>query len=75
MYWGLCTGFCIGKCIAGWLLAAFFLSKRVVVNKVSIPSSKTSDAKPQQKSMNMMKSLVIEHVKWRGIIKIIQLLE
>ena len=26
MYWGLCTGFCIGKCIAGWLLAAFALT-------------------------------------------------
>ena len=22
MYWALCSGFCIGKCIAGWLLAA-----------------------------------------------------
>ena len=31
-----------------------------VVNKVSIPSRKTSDAKPQQKSMKMIKSLVIQ---------------
>ena len=35
-------------------------SKGGIVNKVSIPSRKTSDAKPQQKSMKMMKSLVIQ---------------
>ena len=34
--------------------------KGVVVNKISIPSRKTSDAKPQQKSMKMIKSLVIQ---------------
>ena len=35
-------------------------SKGGIVNKVSIPSRKTSDAKQQQKSMKMIKSLVIQ---------------
>ena len=31
-----------------------------LVNKVSIPSRKTSDAKQQQKSLKIIKSLVIQ---------------
>ena len=69
----LCNWFFIAKCIGDYVLD--FVLVNVLVNKVSIASSKTSDAKQQQETKKMIKSLVIQHVKWTEIIKIMQLLE